>query len=584
MFGPDWQLSPRVYEVERRDDVRFVMSDGVELSADVFVPVDAGPCPVILGAHPYTNEFQTTPIMPTTFSLQRGYLESGDPEFYVRRGYVHVILNVRGSGRSGGRYPFMGPREVDDLCEVIEQLASAPYSDGNVGMFGVSYFAWIQKLVAARNPEALRCIFAPWGATDFYRDGFYHGGVLSYRFIEQLRFKLDNPRHESWSAQAWGEDEAAGRAATAAREDDELRALPKAIEILEDPFTGTNSIVTDVLLNPLDDQFWQERLADGAASRIPAYLGGCWGNYGLHLMGGFRSWANWGGVKKLTMGPPYYLDRPVYQLQYESLRWFDHWLKGNDTGMMDEPAVQVFMPGADEWRSADDFPLPETKWTPFLLHQGGLLTEHEYFPAGGLTTFFDSPYARGAAEFATPPMAERVEFVGPCFLNLSFSTTDTDATLFVALFVERDGERHEITRGWLRASQRRIDPEASLPWLPHFPHDQRDELTPGEVVHLTIPLEPTARCLLPDERLVVRIKGADDDEEPSHSMERIFRGHASRQGGHAHTIHHSAEHPSSFVVPITSGNTIGTFIGGRSRSNVIGPVPYPKFDKAKHDD
>jgi hypothetical protein len=63
----------------------------------------------------------------------------------------------------------------------------------------------------------------------------------------------------------------------------------------------------------------------------------------LHLPGAFRSWQNWAGPKRMTIGPPIYLDRPIYQYQYESLRWFDHWLKGLDTGLDDEPPIKIFM-------------------------------------------------------------------------------------------------------------------------------------------------------------------------------------------------------------------------------------------------
>ena len=84
---------------------------------------------------------------------------------------------------------------------------------------------------------------------------------------------------------------------------------------------------------------------------IPAYLGACWGNYGLHLPGAFTAWRDWKGPKKMVIGPGVYLDRPVYQYQDESLRWFDHWLKDIDNGVMDEPPIRCFIPSTGEWKS-----------------------------------------------------------------------------------------------------------------------------------------------------------------------------------------------------------------------------------------
>ena len=101
--------------------------------------------------------------------------------------------------------------------------------------------------------------------------------------------------------------------------------------------------------------------------QVPAYIGGCWGHFGLHLPGAFRSWENLKVTKKMIIGPPAYLDRPVSQLQYESLRWFDYWLKGIDTGIMQEPPILIYVIGTHEWKKAQEWPLPETRWTPFYL-------------------------------------------------------------------------------------------------------------------------------------------------------------------------------------------------------------------------
>ncbi len=204
--------------------------------------------------------------------------------------------------------------------------------------------------------------------------------------------------------------------------------------------------------------------------------------FGFHMPGDMRAFQNWRGTRRMIMGPPIYLDRPVYQYAYESLRWFDHWLKGMDNGIMDEPAVKLFIVGSNEWKTADDFPVPGTRWTPFYLHPDGYLSEHECWTDDATSSYADSAFERGAIEFATPPMVENTEICGPIVLNIYGSTTDTEVLWFTSLWlIEEDGERRMLTRGWLRGSQRALDAEKSKPWQPVHAHTKHEPLTPGEI-------------------------------------------------------------------------------------------------------
>src|SRR5262245_33470531 len=186
------------------------------------------------------------------------------------------------------------------------------------------------------------------------------------------------------------------------------------------------------------------------------------------------------GPKTMTIGPPIYLHRPLYQYAYESLRWFDHWLKRIDTGMLDEPPIHLFIEGTGRWKTAETWLLPETRWTPFYLHFNGLLSEHEYWPNEGLTTYEDSPFRRGEVQFWTPKMVEATELCGPVVLNLYGSTTDSDVLWFVSI-LHRDaaGKERLLTRGWLRGSQRALDEARSKPWRPYHKHDKREPLKPA---------------------------------------------------------------------------------------------------------
>ncbi len=451
MFTTKWSTSERKYDVIVERDIKVSMPDGTLLDGNIYRPASSERFPVILGAHAYNKDLQSPPMRPVGFTPMRGYMESGDSTFYARRGYVHAVFNVRGSGKSGGYYQLMGPLEVQDICSLIDWLAAQSWSTGDVGMFGVSYFARLAKAVAAMGPKPLKAIFAPFAGTDDYRHRCYHGGILAHGFITHWRNSLHRPNYRSLYKEAHGEAAYKDAIAQAMR-DEEIMAVPGLREALQNPEAGTNALIVDFLLHPFDGPFWREHSAQDAKATIPAYLGACWGNYGLHLPGAFTAWKDWRGPKKMVIGPGIYLDRPVYQYQDESLRWFDHWLKGVDNGVMDEPPIRCFIPPTGEWKSLNDWPPPEARWTTFYLHKDGILSEHELWPSEGTDAFDESNFEHGSLTYATPLLVENTEVLGPSVLTLYLSTTDTDALLFVTLLaIDREGKEEELTRGWLRA-------------------------------------------------------------------------------------------------------------------------------------
>ena len=560
MFTTKWSTSERKYDVTVDRDVKVRMPDGTALDGNIYRPASNERFPVILGAHAYNKDLQSPPMRPLGFTPMRGYMESGDSTFFARRGYVHAVFNVRGSGKSEGYYQLMGPLEVQDIRDLINWLAAQPWSTGDVGMFGVSYFARLAKAVAAAGPKSLKAIFAPFAGTDDYRHRCYHGGILAHGFISHWRNSLHRPNYRSLYKESHGEAAYKDAIARVMR-DEEIMAVPGLHEALQNPEVGTNALIVDFLLHPFDGPFWREHSAQDAKATIPAYLGACWGNYGLHLPGAFTAWKDWQGPKKMVIGPAIYLDRPVYQYQDESLRWFDHWLKGVDNGVMDEPPIRCFIPPTGEWKSLNDWPPPETRWTSFYLHKDGLLSEHELWPSEGTDAFDESNFEHGSVTYTTPLLVENTEVLGPSVLTLYLSTTDTDALLFVTLLaIDREGKEQELTRGWLRASQRRLR-EDSKPWEPIQVHEDREPLEPGTIYELRIPIVPTTRLFQAGERISIRIKGADD-EPPLNSLQALARNHLRRTRPARITIHHDESHPSHLDLPITRGNLIGTFFSG----------------------
>ena len=570
MFGINWETSPRKYKTIVQRSVRVRMSDSIELDLDIFRPNDPGRFPAILGAHPYYMPAQSEPIkVNSTSAIQphageertRGSLEAGDPYFFARRGYAHVIANVRGTGKSDGQFVLLGPREIQDVYELIEWIAEQPWCNGNVGMFGVSYFAMIQFMAAALNPPHLKCIFAPWGTTDLYRGMFYHGGLLASRWTvgwAKTSFVYGNVRPKSVSPDEMSEKEFNSRISELLKDED-IRAIPELVDALKNPDAGYAPYVVDILLHEFDSPYWEKRRPKFENIKIPCYLGADWGIYRSHLPAAFESWEKIRAPKRMIIGPPAYLDRPLYQLEYESLRWFDHWLKGIDTGIMSEPPIELFEQNTDSWKDATTWPLPQTKWTPFYLHEGSLLCERDYWANEGCDSFFDSPWSRGYIEYFSPGLVEETEVIGPVVANLYVSTTDSEAFFSLRLFEVNDqGQRKILTGGWLRGSHREIDSSRSKPWQPVHPHTRAEPMEPGRIYELKIGLVPTANLFRAKTKIGLRISSVDYDAETS--IAGIAGGHIKRQRPSRITVFHNDDHPSNLLVPITAGNLLGTYI------------------------
>lgn len=575
MFFPKGSLSERRYRPSKPLELRIPMSDGVELAALIVQPAAAGPVPVLLGFHPYPNDEQFQASMPEGFSNKLAHVEAGDSNFFARHGYVHVVASIRGTGGSGGLFDNLGRRTVQDIHDTIEWLARQPFCDGKVGMFGMSYFAIAQMHAATLNPPALKAIFAPYAWTDMYRDRYYRGGILVHGFMRLWIPSLHKVRVAHPLRDDIGDEAYAARIEQALA-DPEIAALPYVVDALRHVEQAANEVIADTVLQPLDNEYYRIRSPDTLAAQgaltVPAYLGADWGIFGLHLPGALRSWEHAKGPRRLTIGPPLYLDRPIYQYHNEALRWFDHWLKGNDTGMLEEPAINLFIEGTGEWKSASSWPLPETRFTPFYLLPEGLLSEHAPWVEDATATFTDAPGRRGGLMFWTPQFVESTEVCGPICLELTASTSDTDVLWFISLHLDDPAEgRKLLTRGWLRGSQRRLDVEKSKPWQPVHTHDRREPLEPGAMTKFSIEVRPYGILLKPGQRLGLGIRCCDD-EQPKTLLEAIGGGCISRQSPADITVSLSPEQPSWLVLPITRGNRIGTFFSGGIPAPLDAPI------------
>ena len=152
------------YSVEMKLDVKVPMRDGVDLSADIYLPISTGPWPAILMRTPYSNNVDVM--------IERGRM-------LANSGYAVVIQDVRGRWDSDGVY-YAFHQEVEDGFDTQEWVSNQPWCNGKVGMVGCSYFGMSQLLAAEHQPEGLAAIFPYDAATDLYRDALYHGEALRW--------------------------------------------------------------------------------------------------------------------------------------------------------------------------------------------------------------------------------------------------------------------------------------------------------------------------------------------------------------------------------------------------------------------
>jgi putative CocE/NonD family hydrolase len=144
----DWHelISQPRYRVKSEKNVPVMMRDGVKLCADIYYPDASGMFPALLAVSPYGKELQVlpAPVRPYDFYHGAGGVEAGNTEFWVSRGYAHVIVDTRGSGDSEGSYCFYGQKEHEDGYDLVEWIANQPWCNGNVGMIEISYFPIMQ--------------------------------------------------------------------------------------------------------------------------------------------------------------------------------------------------------------------------------------------------------------------------------------------------------------------------------------------------------------------------------------------------------------------------------------------------------
>ncbi|MBA2281688.1 MAG: CocE/NonD family hydrolase, partial [Acidimicrobiia bacterium] len=543
-----------------RESGYVTMDDGTDLRYTVVRPSGPGPYPTLLeysGYDPGTN--------PDASHIRRFVERDG--------GYAYIGVNLRGTGCSEGTFDFFQPREAVDGAAVIAWIRQQPWSDGLVGMIGKSYPGITQLFVAAQQPPGLAAIAPGHFYADAYRDIARPGGILNYGFASLWSF-IGRPSYEFQSSPGEVLEGDPGCIRGSLAELGGILTNP-FVQLLQHPFDDAlvrerspEAYLDDVTVPLLATLSWQD---EQLASRQTDLLAQ------LDDRGSTSWWAT------LTNGD-HGMARTATELE-DLERFYDHFLKGEDNGWEQRPRVQVWWeagrdggaraPGwitsLEHWSEARRRASGDLTTWPLALGPGGALgvdaptgsTGYTYAPGvgsqgianpayagvGGAPFFYlwDTPPPAGtAAAFTTAPLEADRTVLGSGSLDLWLSSAlggdvDLQATITE---VRPDGQEVFVQQGWLKVSQRALDPARSTELRPYQTHQGADaaSLLPGVPVAARLEVFPFGHVFRAGSRVRVWV------EAPT-VLPQLW-AFAPHPVPAAVTILHDAEHPSRLVLPL----------------------------------
>ena len=538
------------------------MRDGIVLSVDIYRPRnEPGPWPAILAYSPFQKE---------------RFFESPKPQFYCANGYVCVQASERGIGLNQGMFEMHGVKAAEDGHDLVEWLADQPWCTGNVAMMGASGYSVMAWSTAALNPPHLKSLVVL-GTTDNYRGLCYPGGVLRRGFVLNLVFGFTH-------AAVW----------------------PGPIPGKEKPM----NIVAEILANYEDGPFWSEHGGTwNRIDRIQAPVLNLMNTPNrLHATYHLRSYPDIKSPKKLVITPwtnenyqPWIFETTA--MNEYILKWLDYWMKGVDTGIMNEPEIAIYDNGTGSWSHENEYPLHRTSWTKLFL--GGCASdeiEHGNVqpssPAGdekpdtfdnvNLNFALLASYGISALPseqkhymvYLSEPLTEDLKIWGPVSFCL-YASTNEEVTSNLSFFVKMgemvaDGvplnpvtgepeSKPEVTDTWtpknvqiwswgaLKAKYREIDESRSRKGLPWHPFRNPKELVPNQVYEFQIEMQPVFKTFRAGSRIWIKIACEDATHATMDCGSRYIEtpsGVRNRQV----SIFHDSNHPSHILLPVIPDN------------------------------
>jgi uncharacterized protein len=554
------------YEVTLESNVEMKTRDGVTLRADVYRPKAGGKFPVLMNRDPYNKYIYITDALAS-----------------AAKGYVFIVQDARGRFASDGDwYPFK--YEAQDGYDAVEWAAALPYSNGKVGMVGISYVGVPQMLTATVAPPHLVAIYPGLTASDYHGNWIYQGGAFCQLFSQ------------GWAGYL-GVNELSRRAAKpAARPYWELKRPPAEYTVVEPgPAAGLAEYYHDWIAHPSYDDYWKQWSIEERYHQIkvPALHLGAW--YDLFLPGTLR---NFQGIKLrggseaarkgqrlviipgghagfgAKIGEVDFGTNSLFNVWAYGMRWFDWMLKGIDNGMAREKPVRIFVMGKNVWRDEEDWPLPRAKPTRYYLHSGGNANtlkgdgrldtnipasepadNYVYDPAdpvpthGGMVSdpsrFPAGPLDQRGVEsrpdvlvYTTPAFTQETEVTGPVSLELfvNSSAVDTDFTGKL-VDVWPNGFAQNLAEGILRARYRNSMEKIEL-------------MNPGQIYQLTVDLCATANVFLEGHRLRVEVSSSNYPRFDRNLNTGASPEISTTQLTAANVIYHDQDHPSALLVQV----------------------------------
>jgi putative CocE/NonD family hydrolase len=574
-MGPEQQIKVHI-------NTPVPMRDGTVLRADLYRPDDGEKHPTLIIRMPYNKAAPRYHVLL-------------DPLRLSKAGYAVLWQDCRGTMASDGEFnPFVA--EAEDGYDTIEWASTQSWSNGTLGMYGISYFGATQLAAASLQPAHLKA-FAPGMIGPTLRDLFYVGGAFQIHaaFLWGIHMSLlklaRNPPPPKEMVRLSG---------MLMRAFDNIGENAKFLPLKEQPVlkeTGLANFYFDWLSNPDDNEFWQEsRWVIYESTTIPAFLYTGW--YDILLRG---TLARYSGMKekggsaearncmKLVIGPWFHhadLGQQAGDLDFgigaaaatidligQQIRWFDYWLKGVDNGIMNEPPVRIFVMGENIWRNENEWPLARAEYTPYYFHSSGgantsmgdglLSTEkpadeaydtYLYDPrnptptrGGSILTLTSGAGALDQTKvesrtdvlvYTSLPLKKNLEVTGPVQVKLfaASSAVDTD---FTAKLVDvwPDGRAFNLTDGIIRARYRESERQPSL-------------LEPGRVYEYTIDLIATSNLFKTGHRIRVEISSSNFPRYDRNPNTGNKFGEEAGVETATQRIFHDKERPSQIFLPV----------------------------------
>ena len=575
------ELRRNIRGIIKTTDVKIPLRDGSYVCADVFRPADDDQYPVVMSQGFYGKSFdhgcicseedaaRKEEIEDRYFTgnpdgLQYENHESVDSSVWVPNGYVCIRVDGRGVGNSPGLQAPFSVQEAQDYYDAIEWAGTQPWSNGNVGLWGMSYLAITQHTVASLQPPHLKAMIALGTDSDLYNEALYGGGLFGEGF---------------WN---WWRAVMAGHNYCGERRETDWRTRMLATPFNEPAEYGAHGSI-----------FMRPEIAKATA---PVWIVGPQTGVVIHQLGSSETFIHSTGAraKKFDFVDAWFPHSYKASTIAEHMRFFDHWLKGLDNGAMDGAPVRVQVRtgnGAHYVSDEAEWPIARTAYRRWYLdatasdwagdgRRSDFLRIGETIPATETSASYDANLERGrpipaptgfaggtprwstGISFVTDPLTEDMVLTGYMKAGLWVSSASNDMDVFVSLRVIDENDReiryesmvppidpaniHPVGHGLLKVSHRKLDNTRSTDYWPVHTHAKADHqpLGNGEIVAIEVGLNPSSALIRKGCRLRIDVQPYSPAGLTNRSYDESYHV------GATNTVYTGPEHPSYVQLPI----------------------------------